>query len=50
MCNMWFLDPEEGNPQTDLTAPQVKAVALHCIDYAIMRRAQSWRCLDVVVK
>ena len=45
---MQHIVPEDGNPQTDLAEPQ-----WHYIDYtlyAILRRAQSWRCLDVVVK
>ena len=46
VCNTWF--QREGNPQTDLAAPKSKQ--WHCIDYAIMRRAQSWKYLDVVLK
>ena len=45
VCNTWF--QKEIYKQT---WQHPKSKQWHCIDYAIMRKVQCWRCLNVSVK
>ena len=43
VCNTWFKEKSIHKH----TWQHPKSKEWHCIDYAIMRKAHQWRCLDV---